>query len=113
MTQPEPPPPLPSSQRHRIPLRRRIFIGVIAVIGVGLISLRPLGLIRPFSIPTGAMAPAISSGDHLMMEGFSYLVRKPRRGDVVVFRTTGIDGAPPNEIYIKRVAGEPGERVRI
>ena len=45
------------------------------------------------------------------MEGFTYLTRKPRRGDVLVFETDGIASLPPAQIHVKRVAGEPGDRV--
>ena len=48
-----------------------------------------------------------------MMEGITYLARKPLRGDIVVFRTDDIQAAPPGTIYIKRVAGEPGDHLRI
>jgi signal peptidase I len=78
-----------------------------------LVVLRVFGLIRPFKVPTGAMAPTISPGDHVMMEGFSFLSRKPRRGDVVVFKTDGIPALTPGNIYVERIAGEPGEHVRI
>ncbi len=78
-----------------------------------LIVLRICGLLRPFSVPTGAMAPAVSGGDHVMMEGMTFLARNPRRGDVVVLRTDGIAMLPPGTFYIKRVAGEPGDHVRI
>jgi len=59
------------------------------------------------------MTPAVSAGDHVVMEGMTYLARRPRRGDVVVFRTDGIFSLPPAQIYIKRVAGEPGDQLRI
>jgi len=59
------------------------------------------------------MTPALSRGDHFMMEGFTYLVRKPHRGDIIVFRADDIPSLPGDTIYIKRVAGEPGERLRI
>jgi signal peptidase I len=72
-----------------------------------------VGLVRPFSVPTGAMTPAVSAGDHVMMEGFSFLTRKPRRGDIIVFKTDGIASLPPATIYLKRVAGEPGDRLRL
>ncbi len=78
-----------------------------------LIVLRMCNLLRPFSVPTGAMAPAVSGGDHVMMEGMTFLSRNPRRGDVVVFRTDGIAMLPPATFYVKRVAGEPGDHVRI
>jgi signal peptidase I len=59
------------------------------------------------------MRPAVSAGDHIMMERISYLTREPRRGDIVVFKTDGIASLPAAEIYLKRVAGEPGEHVQI
>lgn len=83
-----------------------------SLIGV-LIILRLCGMVRPFHVPTGAMAPAVSPGDHVFMEGLSYLGHKPRRGDIVVFRTDGIASLPEDTIYVKRVAGEPGDHLRI
>jgi len=81
--------------------------------GLVVVLLRLFGLIRPFFVPTGAMTPALSPGDHFMMERFTFLVRKPQRGDMIVFRTDGIASLPADTLYIKRVAGEPGERLRI
>jgi signal peptidase I len=78
-----------------------------------LLALRLLGLIYPFHIPSGGMAPAISPGDHVMAEGFTFLMRKPHRGDIVAFRTKGIAGLPPATMFSQRIAGEPGERVCI
>jgi len=77
------------------------------------ILLRLCNLLRPFSIPTGAMTPALSPGDHIMVEGFSFLFDKPHRGEIVVFKTAGIESLPQDQIYVKRIAGEPGEHVRI
>jgi signal peptidase I len=78
-----------------------------------LIALRVCGLIRPFSVPTGSMAPAIAPGDHIVMEGMTYLARQPRRGDIVVFETDGIYSLPQSTFFTMRVAGEPGDHVRI
>ncbi len=110
------PPPLPPPQSHRLDILSKLLIGLAvppAVIVGALIVLRVFGLVRPFSVPTGGMAPAVSAGDHLMMEGVTFLGRKPRRGDVVVFKTDGIDSLPSEQIFVKRVAGEPGEQLRI
>ena len=60
-----------------------------------------------------AMAPAIIKGDHLFAERFTFFSRKPSRGDIVVFATDGIMGLPQYTFYVKRVAGLPGERLRI
>jgi signal peptidase I len=119
-----PTPPLPSQRARRVSLSRRaklvLGVSLLPAFFVGaLIVLRILGFVRPFSVPTAGMAPAVSAGDHVMMKGVTYLARQPHRGDVVVFRTDGIawtDGIaslPQSEIYVKRVAGEPGDHVRI
>ena len=83
------------------------------VLVVALLGLRVFGLIYPFYIPTGAMAPTVSLGDRVVMEGLTFLGRKPHRGDIIVFRTDGIESLPPATMYVKRVAGEPGEHLRI
>ncbi len=59
------------------------------------------------------MTPAVAVGDHVMMEGMTFLARKPRLGDIVVFKTEGIASLPTGQFYIKRIAGEPGDHVRI
>ena len=59
------------------------------------------------------MTPAIAGGDHIVMEGFTYLTRKPARGDIVVFRANGIPPLEDGMTYVKRVVGLPGERIRI
>jgi signal peptidase I len=94
---------------------QKAWIGLAITVGAFLAlgaCVRLLGLLHPFSIPTGAMTPAISPGDHVMMEGFSFLGRKPRRGDILVFKTDGIPMLPRNQIYTSRLVGLPGERIR-
>lgn len=110
---PTTPPSLPTVSPPKRNLRRGLLISLGVVLGVAAALLRPLGLIRPFSVPTGAMTPAVSAGDHVMMEGFSFLVRKPRRGDIVVFKNDGLASLSPATLFVKRVAGEPGDHLRI
>ncbi len=103
-------------QRSSLKRKHKLLIALAAIPGgivTGLIVLRLCGLICPYSMPTGSMSPAIKAGDHFLMEGFTFLTRKPRRGDVVVFRAKSIPGLPPDQTYVKRVAGEPHDRVRI
>lgn len=59
------------------------------------------------------MEPTIQKGDHVIMEGLTYLVRHPHRGDVAVFTLENIPDAPQGEFFDKRIIGEPGERLRI
>jgi signal peptidase I len=59
------------------------------------------------------MAPAISPGDRIVAENITFQTRQPHRGDIVVFKTDGIELLPSNNIFVKRVAGEPGDHIRI
>jgi len=110
------PPPLPQPQRLSVSRSNKIVIGLACIPALVLgafVVLRMVGLVRPFFVPTAGMTPAISSGDHVMVEGFSFLVRHPRRGEIVVFKTDGIASLPTGQFFVKRVAGEPGDHVRI
>jgi signal peptidase I len=61
------------------------------------------------------------TGDHVFVDKFSYHFRKPSRGEVFVFTTGNIPamgdlGPPPHkpsQFYIKRLAGVPGDELRI
>jgi len=90
-----------------------VFAAVCGVFGATLVTLRIFGLIYPFYIPTGSMSPAVSPGDHVIMEGLTFLERKPHRGDVVAFKSDGIVSLQSATIYDKRIVGEPGEHLRI
>jgi signal peptidase I len=55
-----------------------------------------------------------TTGDHLFVDRISYNFRRPHRGDIVVFKTKGIEGIPnQDQFYIKRLVGLPGETVSI
>jgi signal peptidase I len=61
---------------------------------------------------------AIDTGDQVFVDKFSYNFVKPHNGDVFVFRTNDIPGIRPDPIagapfYIKRLAGLPGDQLRI
>jgi len=61
---------------------------------------------------------AIDTGDQVFVDKFSYNFVKPHRGDVFVFRTDGVPLIPADPdtgapFYIKRLAGLPGDEMRI
>jgi signal peptidase I len=61
---------------------------------------------------------AVDTGDQVFVDKFSYNFVKPHRGDVFVFRTNHIAGIREDPeagspFYIKRLAGLPGDRLRI
>jgi signal peptidase I len=53
------------------------------------------------------------AGDHLLVDRFTYNVRKPRRGEIIVFKTRGIEDIPQDQLYIKRLVGLPNEKIQI
>ena len=53
------------------------------------------------------------AGDHVFVNRLLWNFRKPRRGEVMVFNTSGIAGLPQGTHYIKRLVGLPGETIGI
>jgi len=94
----------------------RSFLPVAALV-LGLRSF----VFEPFRIPSDSMMPTLEEGDFLVVNKFAYGLRlpvlnskfldvgEPQRGDVVVFHY------PPDPAvnFIKRVAGLPGDTVRV
>lgn len=76
-------------------------------------------VVEPFKIPSNSMMPTLLTGDFIFVNKFKYGLRlpitykkvisidEPKRGDVVVFRPPH----RPNEDWIKRVVGLPGDRI--
>lgn len=53
-----------------------------------------------------SMEPQIHSGQYVLINTFAYRLGRPHRGDVVAFHHSG-------RVFIKRVIGLPGDRIRI
>lgn len=81
-----------------------IEVWIIALVAVFVIR---NFLIQPFLVSGASMEPNFSSGDYLLIDELSYNLRRPERGEVIVFHY------PKNErtFYIKRIIGLPGERL--
>ena len=56
-----------------------------------------------------SMNPTLNDRDNLIVEKLSYRFSDPQRFDIIVFPPQGA----PNEHYIKRIIGLPGETVQI
>jgi len=87
--------------------------------------------LQTFKIPTGSMEPTLRGamnyghGDKIMVVKFIYGIRipftdrkilamtEPKRGDVIVFRTKGVQGLDQGKDFIKRVVGLGGDRLQI
>ena len=62
----------------------------------------------------------IQAGDHLFVDRLTYNFRKPKRGEIAVFATAGIEDyrrdtwkMPGDQFYIKRMVAMRNERVQI
>lgn len=86
--------------------RRKYRKVVIAVFILFLAAV--LYLVEKADIYGESMSPSLLDGDCVLVEKLSYLVREPRRFDVVVFRYRDEE-----EYYTKRIIGLPKETVQI
>lgn len=63
-------------------------------------------------VPSESMDPTIKSGDAVICNRLAYLVRTPKRGDVIVFNDTANNIGDADTVLIKRVIGVPGDTIR-
>ena len=56
-----------------------------------------------------SMEPHIRSGEYVLINTFAYRFGAPQRGEIVAFRKDG----DSRGVFIKRVIGLPGDRIRI
>jgi signal peptidase I len=80
---------------------------LVIVIALTYVVIRFVG--QRTGVSGSSMEPALSDGDHLLIDKLSYRFHEPERFDVVVFP----DENTNSKYYIKRVIGLPGERVQI
>ena len=82
---------------------------------------------QPFTIPSGSMIPTLLIGDFIFVSQYKYgysrhslpfslplikgriLKKKPKRGDVVVFKTPNDDKTD----YVKTLIGLPGDKIQV
>ena len=106
---------------------------VLVILALGLALLIKTFLIQAFFIPSPSMEPTLTPGDRVLVNKFSYDFSEPNRGDVVVFENPNLVQEPqgpigkftswlveglgfaqnPDEDFIKRVIGVPGDTIRV
>jgi signal peptidase I len=109
---------------------RHEFLDTARTVGWGLFIALVLRIFvfQPYTIPSSSMEPGLRTGDYVIVSKFSYgwsrasvpfdppflpagrlLERSPQRGDVIMFRLP----RDPQEVYVKRLIGLPGDRVQV
>ena len=89
---------------------RRLVVGLLLLLSFGTLGyvMVRVATARAFVIPTNSMAPALRSGDRVLVGRRPGGV--PRRGEVWVFRAPPASGAGL-AVFAKRIVGLPGEVV--
>jgi signal peptidase I len=93
-----------------------------AIIAVALVFflIRPF-VLQAFYIPSESMVPSLLMGDKLLATKYTYHLRDPKPGDVVVFHPPAVALRMQNQPvdpehridYVKRIIAVPGDRVQI
>lgn len=93
---------------------KKFFVFVWELAKVALISaaiIIPIRyfLIQPFFVKGASMEPNFEDKQYLIVDELSYRFSSPERGQVIVFRYP----RNPQEYFIKRLIGLPGEQVQV
>jgi signal peptidase I len=107
----------------------RETVETVRTMGAALLAVLVLRVVvfQPYTIPTSSMEPGLVTGDYIVVSKWAYGWSRasipfnpplpggriggkaPKRGDVIVFRLP----RNPDEAYIKRLIGLPGDRVQV
>lgn len=87
------------------------FLEIIKLAAIALVIIVPVRffLIQPFYVKGASMEPNFHDFEYLIIDELSYRFHEPARGEVIVFRYP----RNPQEFFIKRVMGLPGEEVQV
>jgi signal peptidase I len=89
----------------------RNILEFIKIVIISLLIILPIRyfIIQPFYVKGASMEPTFHDHEYLIIDEISYRFNDPKRGEVIVFRYPD----NPQEYFIKRVIGLPGEKVEI
>ncbi len=83
------------------------IIGIII-----LVKLVQAFIVQPFIVDGASMLPTYHNKEFLLVDKFSYRIKAPTRGDIMIFKLYENNDNPyEGKHLIKRVLGLPGERV--
>ncbi len=79
-----------------------IVLSVVLFLGINAISAR-------IRVEGSSMEPTLHNGEFVIVNKLAYRLGEPKHGDVIIFRHP----QNPDEEYIKRIIGLPGDRIRV
>ncbi|MFZ2095893.1 MAG: signal peptidase I [Anaerolineales bacterium] len=79
-----------------------LVLSVVLFVGINMISAR-------IRVDGASMEPTLVSGEYVIVSKISYRLGSPQHGDIIVFHFP----RDPEEEYIKRVIGLPGDEVEV
>ncbi len=84
---------------------------LVQVLAISLAIIIPVRyfLIQPFYVKGASMEPNFYDHEYLVIDELSFRLRKPVRGEIVVFKYP----LDQKEFFIKRIIGLPGETVEV
>lgn len=88
------------------------FVKTVIIFAIIYVVIRTY-VAQPFLVRGRSMEQTFSDGDYLVVDELSYRFREPKRFEVIVFKTDFLTENAPQEYYIKRIIGLPGDRVVI
>ncbi len=86
-----------------------VEIAEVTVFAVAIFLFVYLLILQPHKIKGASMEPNFPDGEYLLSDKISYRLHEPKRGDVIVFKAP----RTPDEEFIKRIIGLPGETVNL
>lgn len=112
----------------RLPRRARIVVDwVVTIVGaVAIVLAIKAWVVNPYRIPSSSMEPTLHCArpatgcearfsDRVLANRFIYHFRDPKRGEIVVFKTTPavVRKCNAGGTFVKRIIGLPGETVQL
>ena len=95
--------------------RWKILVPVLAILVLGTFMLADARLAhvrryaQAFTIPSRSMEPTLLVGDYVMADNAIYRGRRPRRGDIVVYRYP----VDERRTFVSRIIAGPGETIHV
>ena len=102
-----------SSERHKYPVI--FFVLPVCLLVLFTLIVGPVVIVwglHTYKIPSNSMDPTLWAGDIIFVEKFTYCFSQPKRGDVVMFSTDGLN-VPPDLPWCERTIGVPGDVLEV